>query len=499
MESEPPKIPAGPDISFPVAYQVFAGSEYNLDLKGDGLFTARGDGSAFVFTGKSRGLFSRKPCEWVFPAASIYNVTVEGRQVRFATSGGPAGRPDRPFVFFARDAATAVTVAALLPKRVDADFVAGQGFNERLKALSAGVHPLASVTNVIVALNVIAFLVMAGLLGAGWFDVTDLSPYIRYGSNNGAATTDGEWWRLITSMFLHYGVLHLALNMWALFQAGHFLERLQGRAIYAVTYFGSGIGGGLLTIFWHGDKMWSAGASGAIFGVYGAIIGYLLREKQSVPQSVFLPMLKSTLGFAGYNLFYGMVHPGIDNAAHIGGLLAGIGLGWLMALPLDAEARAQRTPSRLRLGVIGVAVLLGVGYAAAPRFPYSVKDELAWGPALEGMVERENSLLAKQNTALQQWDQRHDNTDACVQLIEHELVPFYTEFAGKLDGLVLTPGRETARRRDALSTFVHARLEGYQHLLPGLRTQDMGEIHNYQVLEGKAAAAIEPFKGPKKP
>jgi len=195
---------------------------------------------------------------------------------------------------------------------------------------------LRSVTGVIVALNIAVFVLMAGFLGAGWVEVTDMTPYVRYGANNAAVTMHGQWWRLITSMFMHYGVIHLALNMWALLQAGNLVERLQGRVLYALTYLGSGIGGGLLSIAWHGDKIWSAGASGAIFGVYGALLGRTYRDRLALPKAVLQPLMKSTVIFAGYNLLYGMVNPGIDNADHIGGLATGIALGWLTAPPRGA-------------------------------------------------------------------------------------------------------------------------------------------------------------------
>ncbi|MDR1011076.1 MAG: rhomboid family intramembrane serine protease, partial [Opitutaceae bacterium] len=85
-------------------------------------------------------------------------------------------------------------------------------FYQRLHEVSAHHNPRFSVTNIIVALNVIVFIIM-GILGAGWLMPTDANilVYAKYGANNGAATTNGEWWRLLTSMFMHYGIMHVAV------------------------------------------------------------------------------------------------------------------------------------------------------------------------------------------------------------------------------------------------------------------------------------------------
>jgi rhomboid protease GluP len=428
----------------------------------------------------------------------LNNVAQDGRAIQFLTAKGRAGAENKPFVFFCRDAEEARKVVALLPKRVDENFVAKADFNEKLRRVATERHALASVTNVIIALNVVVFVVMAGFLGAGWWDVTDTTPYILYGANNGAATTDGEWWRLVTSMFMHFGVIHLLLNMWALFQTGPLVERLLGRALYTFIYLASGVGGSLLSIGWHGDKMWSAGASGAIFGVYGALLGYMLSEKQALPRPVFQPMLKSTLTFAGYNLFYGLIHPGIDNAAHVGGFVTGVGLGWLAAMPLEAALRVKLFRPKLRLAGAAFGVLVAVGIAAAPRFNYSVREERRWIEATKGFIEGEPALLSQLNTELPRWRQRGDNAATMVRLVEQDLTPFYAEFGRRIDALVLAPGRVTAERRKTLSKFVQIRLGGYQHLLRAVKEKNQSELRAYGASEKQAAEVIESFRSARK-
>ncbi len=492
----PPNPPPATEISFPVEYQAFAGRTYNQDLKGRGFFAMQGD-AAYRFTGTKRGVFSGGATELDFTADDITNVAVDGRVVRFSTTLGRSGKLKRPFVFFCRDPADASTIASLLPARIDEDFAASRDFAARLRELSGPGNPGLSMTNTLIGVNIAVFLVMAGVFGAGWFEVTDLTPYIRFGANNAAATTDGQWWRLVTCMFMHYGFVHLALNMWALFQTGHLVEKLLGRVLFTFTYFASGVGAGLLSLIWNGDKIWSVGASGAIFGVYGALLGYMLREKQALPRAVFQPLLKSTLTFAGYNLFYGFVHTGIDNAAHVGGLISGVLFGWLCALPLDSASRDALVGQRLKWAAVAFAVMVGIGGAAAPRYPYVVRDEIAWAGVVKGFSDQETDLLKRQNAELQRWRLKGDNAEVLAKLIEKDLAPFYAEFGEKIGALKLTPNRLTDHRRQALVEFAAIKAEGYRHLVRAVRERSPGELKEYSESEAKAAGVIQSLNAAK--
>ena len=198
------------------------------------------------------------------------------------------------------------------------------------------------VTIALIAANVLAYLAI-GILGGGWISVANPSVYQTYGASNAALTVgNGEWWRLGTSMFLHLGVLHLIFNMLALFTVGIFFEKLQGRVIYTITYFTCGIFGGLVSIFWHaGDNILSASASGAVFGIYGSLLGFMLRSRGSIPSKEYKPIIQTAIFVIGYNLFYGL-KPGIDNSAHIGGLVCGFLMGLALAQSLDPQVRRRR-------------------------------------------------------------------------------------------------------------------------------------------------------------
>jgi len=154
---------------------------------------------------------------------------------------------------------------------------------------------------------------------------------VALGANVGREVARGEIWRLVASMFLHIGLLHLVVNGWALYQLGALMEIWIGSARFAGLYFVSGIAGSSASFLWsyllrgRGDVV-SAGASGAIFGILGALIGFLLRRRDRLtPQAKAL--LTQLLFWAGLNVFLGFTIAFIDNAGHLGGLATGFVLG----------------------------------------------------------------------------------------------------------------------------------------------------------------------------
>lgn len=140
----------------------------------------------------------------------------------------------------------------------------------------------------------------------------------------------GEYWRLVASMFLHIGVLHLLVNAWALFQLGGLFEIWLGHWRTALVFFATGIAGSLASLAFtlrpsEGAGL-SAGASGAIFGILGALIAFLFRRREHLTSQA-KGLLSQLLFWAGLNVFFGFTVPGIDNAAHLGGCAAGLLLG----------------------------------------------------------------------------------------------------------------------------------------------------------------------------
>jgi membrane associated rhomboid family serine protease len=210
-----------------------------------------------------------------------------------------------------------------------------------------------SLTQILFGVNIAVFLAM--VLASGFsFDFAG-ETVVRYGANFGPYTLSGQWWRLVTYMFLHGGILHIAFNMWCLWDLGAMSESLYGRWTFAAVYLITGVAGGVASVGWNPSVL-SVGASGAIFGLAGALIASFYLGEFSLPREAIGGTLRSLLIFAGFNLFFGgMFGAGIDNACHIGGLVSGLALGALIA----RFAPQQNAPMRrvIAVGVVALALL----------------------------------------------------------------------------------------------------------------------------------------------
>jgi len=183
---------------------------------------------------------------------------------------------------------------------------------------------------------------------------------VHFGANYGPDTLSGQWWRLVTYMFLHGGLLHIAFNMWCLWDLGALAESLYGRWTFGAIYLITGIGGGLASVAWNPSVL-SVGASGAIFGLAGALIASFYLGEFSLPKVAIGGTLRSLVVFAGFNLFFGGVVGGIDNACHIGGLVSGLILGALIArLAPDPNALGRRAAILLLMVLVVAGSALGV-------------------------------------------------------------------------------------------------------------------------------------------
>lgn len=177
------------------------------------------------------------------------------------------------------------------------------------------------VTYTLIFINLAVFAVMT--LAGG---TTNIKNLIFFGAKVNELINAGQYWRLFTSMFIHIGFTHLLFNTYALIALGKFTENIFGHRKFILIYFFSGITGSLFSYIF--SPSISAGASGAIFGLLGAIVAY--GWKNSILRRSGI--ITNLLIILGINLFFGMVAPGIDNFAHLGGLLGGISSGWIIRL-----------------------------------------------------------------------------------------------------------------------------------------------------------------------
>ncbi|HEU4495073.1 MAG TPA: rhomboid family intramembrane serine protease [Rubrobacteraceae bacterium] len=163
-----------------------------------------------------------------------------------------------------------------------------------------------------------------------------------------ALVAQGEWWRLLSSMFLHSGAVHLGLNMLSLYFLGSFVEAAFGRGRFLALYLLSGLSGGLAYLYFGGFDVPAVGASGAIFGLLGGVLGYALRRGTFSWQN---PLIRQLLILLALNLYIGFSVPNISNTAHLGGLAGGFAFGWLIAPSIYSRKKLRAiSPIALRLG-----------------------------------------------------------------------------------------------------------------------------------------------------
>ncbi|HXZ81580.1 MAG TPA: rhomboid family intramembrane serine protease [Terriglobales bacterium] len=229
-----------------------------------------------------------------------------------------------------------------------------------------------SLTGVLVGLNILVYLLMV-LKGASPTSPT-AEQIIRWGANYGPLTMNGQWWRLLTCAFVHIGILHLAFNMWALLNVGYLSEVIYGKRTFLLIYLGTAIAGSLGSLV-RSPVAVSAGASGAIFGIAGALITTLHFGHLPFPRQAAGSLLRSLLIFAGYNLVFGIVQPGIDNGAHLGGFIFGLLAGAALGRHLGASEPAQQFRRVILVG--GVAVLLAAGALVWKKDGYLAQLESA--------------------------------------------------------------------------------------------------------------------------
>ena len=205
-------------------------------------------------------------------------------------------------------------------------------------------------TPVLIDINILVFILMAAT-GAGILEPSTLA-LLNWGADFGPLTLTGDWWRAVTCNFVHIGAFHLLMNMYAFIYIGIWLEHLIGTRRMFVSYLLTGLCSAVFSLYMHAETI-SAGASGSIFGLYGIFLAFLLFHR--IERSQRKALLTSILIFVGYNLIYG-IRAGVDNAAHIGGLLSGFLLGFIYVF----GERMKKPEAGRTVSIIGELIIFSV-------------------------------------------------------------------------------------------------------------------------------------------
>jgi rhomboid protease GluP len=395
----------------------------------------------------------------------IANVESDGRLVRFGYNVDEV-ETDSMCLWLA-DNSAAEKLVAILPKRRTRNFrpqaKADAEFGTKLAAQS----PSFPITVALVAINTLVFIATL-IAGAEWL-IPVGKMQIAWGSNFGPYTTDGEWWRLFTSIFIHFGITHLVFNMIALVMFGPLVERLYGSVNYLLIYLLAGIAGSLASLSWR-PEINSAGASGAIFGILGALLAAQLRAGETFPPDILRPIRNTALLFLGLSLYAGFKYKGIDNAAHLGGLAAGFLIGLAAARPITGTSSYSRSDMRRSVQLVpAAAVILGVGFWFAQRASASMVGEGLFVRTVHWIGIREPAMNRKFNSALAKDNQDHS---AFIETLEKEVIPFWHEAGDRLAAIQLLPNSPNSSNLQILQDLSDGRADAYQLLDDGLRKDD---------------------------
>jgi rhomboid protease GluP len=345
----------------------------------------------------------------------------------------------------------------------------------------ATVTPHAFVTPALIAANVLLFLFMTAR------GVAPLAPppadvLVRWGALYGPAVTQGDWWRLATAIFMHAGAPHLLFNMWALFSVGLLTERMFGNSAFLIVYLLAGLGGGLTGLYWH-PMTATVGASGAIFGLYGALFAFLLRQHATIPRHFVTSVGLAAAFFLFYNLFYGLRDSGIDMAGHVGGLLTGGLAGFGLAGPLVVTPLRVRVRRNLLVGGAGLAVLL----LAAARLP-PVDD---FPDGLRTLTALEQKNVAAVNAALVKLRAGQLTGDQFAAMVDSQLLPPWRTHRAVLARLRLPPHEHELAGRAV--KYMDLRTEEWSLAARGVKRHDSELIRRSNLSQQAANEAATAF------
>lgn len=410
------------------------------------------------------------------PLADIFNVGYVDRIVQFHVRIPLAA--EKLMQLWVSDEQQARQIVHLLPKERTPKFERVASERERFREALDAIGASSVVTPALVAMNGLAF-VWSLYAGAGIL-TPHAAALIRAGGNFGPFTLDGQWWRLLSSLFLHFGLLHLVINMWALWQSGRLAERLFGSMQFVLLYVFAGLCGNVGSLLWN-PEVNTAGASGALSGVLGALLAFILRTRTRVPLEASSGLRISGSVFALYSVANGLTHSGCENSALLGGALGGLAMGWLLARPLSIEGRSSYVRQLSLAGLGGMAALGALSWPlihpdALEAAEWHFRDELQLYSWDEQRAQAEQRALdreqTKGNITPEQWG----------ELIERDLLPRWEAAEGRFSSVHLPPESALAPLRAQIVSYLDERRFALMVLSEAARAHDAEKMRQGQEL-----------------
>jgi rhomboid protease GluP len=287
----------------------------------------------------------------------------------------------------------------------------------------------------------------------------------------GAEVAHGQWWRILTSMWLHLHPMHLVSNMLALAVVGRSIERMLGWRGFVLMYLLSGMGAALATDIAR-PYVLSIGASGAVFGVFGCLVGFTLRYPGQFPSQGLRSLMWAVLVFVGYNAAFG-TGPGVNWIAHVGGYISGGLCGAVLTAPLEPHALPGRRQRDARLALAGAVVVTAALLAMAGRIP-NVRiaiDEL-W--ARDARLT--DSAVAAASTGA---------PTAVVSAIDRQILPDLADARHRIKSLDRVPPAHRKLLR-AFDGYLQVRERAWTTLAEGLAATDFDAMETAHWLHKRA-------------
>ena len=334
------------------------------------------------------------------------------------------------------------------------------------------------VTLALVALNAGVFIGM--VFGAG--AMADPATLVAWGGNVGPLTTNGEWWRLVTAMFVHTGFWHLVINIAGLAQLGVMLERLVGHFALAAVYLAAGVFPSVVSLFAYPLEV-SVGASGAIFGIYGllmASIAWGLIERS--PLTIRLAALKPLAPAAGVFMLYTFA-TSRGNGAELAGLVPGLVCGLVLA-----RGMSERKPPTVRVAAAAAVALAIAAVLAVPlRRMCDARPEIARVIAFEA-----RTALAYQ-AAVNQFKLGAINAEALARVIERTIVPDLQDVLTRVTALERVPPVQEALVMSA-EMYLRLRDQSWRLRAEGLHKSSMRTLRKADETEHDSLEAFEQLR-----
>jgi rhomboid protease GluP len=323
------------------------------------------------------------------------------------------------------------------------------------------------------------------LFGSGSFG--DPDTLVAWGGNFGPRTTNGEWGRLLVSMFVHAGFLHLVLTMAGLVQAGLIVERLVGYVTFSAVYLMAGLFSSVVSLWLHPMEV-GVGASGAVFGIYGFLVAasiWGLHRSSGV--TIPLQTVKTLAPSVGLFLLYNVLSGALQFEAE----LAGFAAGFVSGLVLTQDIAERKPAPRRVMGAVAATFAVAAGLAIPLHGLTDIRPEIEW------IVRLEDGTAAQYELAVERFRRGVISSRELARVIEQNIVPELQSARGRLTALgkvppehqpLLTRAEEFLRFRDECWRLRAEALEEGNMAI--LREADRVEMTSLETLEQLKPAVV---------